>query len=919
MARSKNELFVGREYLTTEGRTIKHIALIKEIASLNINKIKENPIDLVGLDLETNADTGELKLLGFYDGKQYCHYEDNFLRVLFSWIKSLERKNTHIAYWNRLDPAVLYKQFLLLFDRDIAYSSLKRFGKISGEWDRKKGIWTVKPVIEVKVGRYYYGIENAIRSSIKFFYRKEGSKFINTVWAYDIAQLYESRLEKEAMYNVGTEENPIQRLPYYTKVDESAHIVDWDKYIKDDNYKYNIVLKSNKLDAKAVYDLGYIIQEEFKKAFNWYPNTLVSSGSLARSSVVAVIHNKYKELYPDNPDKVKRLTLQDIKSIGIENYKNKIVKEYGGDFYKDFHCICTEAYSGGYIESLKYGYCKSGYYADIASAYPAVIKELYDLRNCKITKGYGIPPHIKNSYCIIRGVVDIPLNVNYHPLTIKDTVNKDTNIRAVGVYRASYTLEERDFLIECGANFKEEEWYNIETEGKLSPLAEVEQHLLDLRAYFRSINNSAQYIAKKTANSGYGILFEAVDTFEEILVTKEEKIKIYNEYRDIIKEYKGKINLNSIKKDLKYYYDDKYYNILSQWHNKDGITLDSALQELEDLGIQFNSFIDVDRFIELEKMYNYKLYSTEIYDSMEVLRAGYRAGEFFNPLYATIITSRTRILISKSCKAIKEAGGEPILVMTDSVFWKGTSDMLPVDLWKFPKTVGYFEKPEKVTDIVCLGSGRYCYTDPKKGTVISKRRGLNITDVHDPKGALIGAFNWRNALEIARQQKSIKIIVKVRALISVGVVLHNSNYDIKDLGRVVEQIRKVDLIVGKSKRFFEEGIKNPDILSKQLVDTKPKFLGYGMLGENDYNDQTLPKLRALLKDKEVLTQSQKNKRSQRKATKKWDSNNKEKRNKVYNHKYKQIKEYGYNSYEANKMARWSIERITEKLKEDGRL
>ena len=821
MARRENELFIGKDNINIEGRTIKHPALIKEYATVNTHKISDEPIKLVGLDLETNHITGELKLLGFYDGEKYCHYEENFIPVLFSWIKYLERQQKNIAYWNRLDPFILYKQFLLTLTEEEATNSMKRFGKISGEWDRKSGKWKVQPVIKIKYGRYYFGIQTAIRSSVKFFYYKEGSRFLNTVWAYDIAQLYEKSLEKEALGKLDKRTNtyPNARLKYYSKLGEEYHKIDWDRYKTDKEFNKN-VLYSNELDARAVYDLGNIIQEDFYKAFNWYPKTLVSSGSLARSSILAVIHNKYAKLYPDQEKKIAKKTLEDVKSIGFINYYDKWANTYGGEFLKDFYCMLVESYSGGYIESLMYGYAKKGYYADIASAYPAVIKELYDLRGCKITTGEGEPPHIDKSYCFIRGMVNIPLTVNYHPVTVKHPINKDTNIRATGKYRASYSIEERDFLIEEGATFSDEKWYNFETKGILSPLAEVEQHLLELRDYFISIDNSSQYIAKKSANSGYGLLFEAVNTYEE--------------------------------------------------------------------------------------------------DNEDVYRAGYRGGEFFNPLYASIITSRTRILISKATRAIKKAGGEPILIMTDSIFWKGTKEMLPKEFYKDKKTVGYFEAPDEVEDITCLGSGRYSYKDIKEGYMTSKKRGLNIVDIHDPDGVIINDFNWLEALKLAERTNNTIINVKVRTLISVGVIIHNGNYGLKDLGLVVEQDREVDLIVGKSKRFYKDELKDPKILAHNLVNTTPIYLASGMFGDGEVNDQTLPVLRSMIKDLKVVTAKDKDRKNRSTASMKYSKKHKSKLADDYNHKYKQVRAYGYEPLIAKKMAKWGMERILNQIKEDKR-
>ena len=63
MARRANELYIGNEYLTIEGRQIKHPALISCYATPTVkSKIRAEPIQLLGLDLETEPHTAELKL-----------------------------------------------------------------------------------------------------------------------------------------------------------------------------------------------------------------------------------------------------------------------------------------------------------------------------------------------------------------------------------------------------------------------------------------------------------------------------------------------------------------------------------------------------------------------------------------------------------------------------------------------------------------------------------------------------------------------------------------------------------------------------------------------------------------------------------------------------------------------------------------
>lgn len=916
MARRFNELFIGRENLSIEGLSIKHPALIKLYANVNVNKVDDKPINLLGIDLETNHKTGELKLLGFWNGEQYMYYLEDFLSVLIGKIKGAYRDGKSLAYWNKLDPFVLYKQILLLLSPEEQEESMKRFGKIGGEWDNQEGRWKVSPVCEIKIHDMHFGILNVIRSSIQFFTYIEGDTQIKKVWAYDIAQLFESGLEKEAQ----------GRLPYYEKGDESLHKIDWIRFEKDKEFR-KAVLHSNELDARAVYDLGYIIQEEFKQAFKYYPRTLVSQGSLARTAIVATLRDKYMVEFPDNEDKVKHAVLEELRSIGLINYYDEWLDKFGEDTLKDLYALSMEAYSGGYIEALQYGYAPVGYYSDIASAYPAVIMKLWDLRDAKITRGKGIPPRINNSYCFIRGYISVPLGVNIHPITIKHPVHKETNIRAVGDYRASYTLNERDFLLSVGATFTNEEWFNIETTGKLSPLADVAKHFIDLRTMLRSQGNSAQYMAKIAVNSMYGILFEAVDTYEEQRIKRDKAETSLMTYEDEIiyktlKGYQKQINLTGIATDLKHHYDVEYSKIKTRWHKSDGLSIDVVANKLISNGIHLESINPSDQLIELNTLYedaSRRMHQKQTTSEFikDVFRAGYRAGEFFNPIYATIITSETRLLISKSCKAIEEKGGKPILIMTDSIFWTGSADMMPEEFVREKKTVGYFEKVKEVNDIVCLGSGRYSFKDGDEYT--SKKRGLNHAEIEDENGIILNDFNWLDAVKIMAVTNKEVINIQVTKLISVGVVLYNSHYQVEDLGRVVEVNEDVNLIVGKTKRYYGDSLKNPSLLAKQLMPTESIIIAENMYGNGQIADQTFPELRYMMMQKHCQSAKERDRQNRSKASTKYNKKASPERNKAFKEKYDQICGYGYTSYEANKMKKWSAEKIMNQLILDGKI
>ena len=835
MARRYNELYLGNEFLNIQGREIKHVGLMREFGNANVNKVSDDPLKLVTMDLETNHLTAELKLLGIWDGDNYIHHTDDFLVTLFNLVDRVfwTKGNNALGYWNKLDPFILYKQFLLLFNEDGQQYSMKRYGKLSGEWDTVEGVWTQMPVCQVTITRghrtFKFGIKNVIRSSVQFFYYEViGGKckqlnnekyIINTLWAFDIAPLYKFNLGKEMKARDDI-------FPYYSKIDDSAHLVDWDRYETDSNYRNNIVLLSNKYDAMAVYDLGTLLINDFKKAFHYYPRQLISSGAIARASIVATLKWKYSKIFVDDKD-IDKAVKKDLKAIALINYYDYWHLQMQDDAaLKDMFCLFYEAYSGGYIEAIRYGLIKAGYYSDLASAYIKHIIDLMDLRKSKVTHGTDEPPHIENSYCFVRGTVDIPLNVSYHPLTVKHVTNKETNVRAVGVYRGSYTINERDYLLELGATFTDEVWYNIETKGEQSPLGKVTEDLTNLRYKALERGDSAEYLLKTAAASIYGITFEATNTFTET-------------------------------------------------------------------------------------------------DQLEIIRNGYRGGEFLNPLFATWITAETRLQMSKASNNIDSNGGKPVLLMTDCVFWEGEANALDKKFIRDKKTLGYFETPVAFSEMASLGTGRYSFTDSKKGYVTTKNRGLNVFDFHRPEGIEIGAYNWINALKLAEQTNSLTIKVKVRVLISVGMLAYNSiikdkngnerELSINDLGLVFESLREVDLVTGLTKRILSSPIKNVKDITQGSISTESIYYGIGMQGDGKLVDQTLPILREEVQKLDVKTAKKRDLANRSKASLKYNETHKGDILSIERAKYKMLKDLGYKRNDCKKWCKRSYERIHEEL------
>ena len=831
MARRYNELFIGSEFLSEEGRKIKHQGLMSEFGNPTISKISDHELHLVGLDLETNYKTAELKLLGIWNGSHYRSHTSKFLVHLFELVERAfwegnKGKGLHaLAYWNKLDPFVLYKQFLLLFKDEKQIYSMKRYGKIAGEWSSYKGKWKIRPVVEIEITRgnrsYRFGIKNVIRSSIQFFFYEitpsgmpkqlnNGVYPLRQVWAFDIASLFRNGLEKEM-----TSRSDL--FPYYSKVDESAHLVDWDRFNSDQDFRENIVLKSNMYDARAVYDLGKLMVHQFKKAFNYFPRNLISSGSIARAAIVATLTHKYM-LQFNNRDVADKMALSEFKSIGIMHYYDIWQEEMDETDLKDMFCLFYEAYSGGYIETFAYGLIKKGFYSDIAAAYIKWITELQDLRNSIVTTGSGEPPHIENSYCVIRGIITIPLGCNYFPLTVKDITNKDTNVRVAGTYKGSYYIEERDYLTSLGATFKEETWYNIETKGALSPIAVVASDFWDKRQEAIAANDSVEYMYKTSAASLYGVTFEATETFKES-------------------------------------------------------------------------------------------------DQLEIFREGYRGGELLNPLFAGWVTMKTRTQLSMACNNIADNGGVPVMVMTDCVFAEGDPSTLDPEFIKEIKTLGYFEKPVEFEKMALLGTGRYSFIDSKKGYVTTKNRGLNITEIHDPDGITVGMYNWIEALQLAERDNTFKIDVKVRKLVSVGMILHNSAYTVLDLGKVVEETATVDLVTGQSKRIIDEPLEDIKQITDGYVKTRTKYYARGMDGTGDLPDQTLAFLRDEVMKLSVKSAKKRVKKSNKKAQKKYmnKEENKKRVLKTERDKYKYLRDLDYSRDEAKLWCKRSMIRIQTEL------
>lgn len=145
---------------------------------------------------------------------------------------------------------------------------------------------------------------------------------------------------------------------------------------------------------------------------------------------------------------------------------------------------------------------------------------------------------------------------------------------------------------------------------------------------------------------------------------------------------------------------------------------------------------------EMVKLVDNSLYgkTTMTLESMELIAGkprlvGYVTGDRYNALLATLITARTRTQLADACMTIWRNGGAPIMCMTDALYWDGTTEMLPSDLWSEKKTAGFFEKPTIEHDFFLLKTGQYEYRVDDK--YVYKLRGIPAQYERDELGPYI--------------------------------------------------------------------------------------------------------------------------------------------------------------------------------------
>lgn len=607
--------------------------------------------DFNTIDIETVDN--ELFLLGYIDNDRYFYHTDKFYKRFNDLLIRSVQNRKDILTWSRYDNTHLIK--LLLQEVDDVNKILLRIGKIS-------------PIFTYKYNGFEITIVNIIKDSIIFRITDFAGRGKNVV-IYNLKNLFTSDLETTAKD---------YKITYYTKLGIEFHIIDKDKFDKDSKYKENVIT-ANILDNRVLLDIAYQFLENFKRITDYYPKTIFTAGSVARSYLLSFRAN-------GNP-----IDLHFRSTFGRIKHRNKLL-DYS-----------MKSYHGGKIESYILGYVKSGYIIDKTSAYPHALANLPKLTN-KINYQKGDLGLNKYFYAFIKCNIFIENEKLIHPLIVESPINR-ANVSPYGfIKEIIITKPEYDYMIDKGAKIKVIDYLGIE-HLEIYPYKDLVMSLFNNRMLNRKSNPALADLFKTILNSLYGITFELTDVYTEI-----------------------------------------------------------------------------DGNIEWE---------------------GYRAGDYFNPVIASYITALTRTDLSNVANNITENGGEVYLIMTDSIIFNGKCDL---DIFTENKILGTYNIPEKLTDIMILGAGRYEYFSNDSNKYTIKSRGFSVSEKDS---------SFYTNLDFSSDVK-----INHKTFVS-AFKATTKKFDVKQMGYLIDDDYSINPFNLGGKRIIE----NYDIdLKKEFTKTKPLYL-----------------------------------------------------------------------------------------------
>jgi len=204
----------------------------------------------------------------------------------------------------------------------------------------------------------------------------------------------------------------------------------------------------------------------------------------------------------------------------------------------------------------------------------------------------------------------------------------------------------------------------------------------------------------------------------------------------------------------------------------------------------------------------YELTDTYVENGDVIEWVGYRAGDFFNPVIASYITSFTRTYLSDVSHNIIKNGGEVYLNMTDSIIYSGDCSL---DVFSDKKILGKFETPEDIKDVYILGAGRYEYKNEMTNKFTIKNRGFSVS-VKDK------SFYSKLKLD-----QSISLVHKTFVT---SFKASTKKYAYEKMGYLIDDTYNINPFNLGGKRIIVNRNVNPN---KEYTKTKPVYLERGII------------------------------------------------------------------------------------------
>jgi hypothetical protein len=494
---------------------------------------KKTMSKLQGWDFEVDTDNksdtyNQVKIFGVCEKNyQYLYRDevgiDGIIERIGELIQCSIYNDVTICHFGNFDALHIIK--LILEHDGYEYTkTVKAFKRLAygvkGVW--KKGIgWDIPPiaVTTLKNGDQI-GVKKMVGGCVELFYDKANNVLFplespRSAFTVDVSKYFQGTLDKVCSQ---------MGLSYYSKISREAHIVDWKKfddeftkgetfYGNQKGYAYDVI-NSNRLDTYAAKDLMKKILDMFYKVFGHHQKTKISPGSFAETVIADTLTKE------ENESIIIDVQTDEWQKMGVDSRIRDLV----------FH-MTNDAYYGGAIDSLCYGFAELVGGADINASFPAVMNSLYDLKGSTVDyndtrrKWSEIQPPKKYQYKYVSITIDIPDNV-VSPITVKSPNitgslkigEQRQNIRGKGFVTTTCMYEDVSFVL---SQIPEDKWdtvveevkeeLTITTTGQPHPIRKVVKRLWDLRIKY--LGTPYEYIIKLMTNSIYGKLYQSMKEF----------------------------------------------------------------------------------------------------------------------------------------------------------------------------------------------------------------------------------------------------------------------------------------------------------------------------------------------------------------------------------------------------------------------